>query len=119
MIISNKILQVEFSNFLTEEQFKHKVDSVLSACKEHKITKIVADTSSSKVFKQENLNYIQNVFFPMAEDAGVKFLAFIQSKSTLAKMGSKRANDTNTSVTIANFPPNEKEAAIKWIKSKH
>jgi hypothetical protein len=112
------INKATFTGFLNREQF------ALIATKAHEVRaknssdKQLANIEDMSTLTKEVQEWINEVWFPQAIKTGLRYLAFVVPKSTLAKMSMKAANQPATEkfpIEIKYF--DSESQALEWLTS--
>ena len=107
---------IDWIGYATSKQFREACNVSLQYIIEKKVDKIIADNSKAAVVKNEDQDWMNEVWFPKALEAGFLFSAVVVAKNIFREISIKnivnKINDINFTV---NFFENQKEA-LDWIK---
>jgi hypothetical protein len=81
-----------FDDFMKPEEFKRRCNRTLELVKETSLTKVLVDTRELKVMVQENQRWIDEVWYPDAMRAGLRYMAFIMPEDFFGKISVETSN---------------------------
>jgi len=105
-----------FEGFLQLSAHQQIGNAVLDMAIKNSLTKMIIDTSNLQVIRQETQKWIQEVWFPRANNSGVKYMAFVIPKDVLGKMSTTKVNEKAGNIEIQHVDSIEKAKA--WISGK-
>jgi len=114
---TNSILAV-FDNYIKEDEFKQFAVDILDKVKTSGKTKLLYDTRGLKVMPQSIQDWINETWFPQANNLGVSHMAFIVPDNIFGKVSMEQTNSKKEKVgniSIQYF--NSQSNAQSWIKN--
>lgn len=113
---SNSVLAV-FENYIKENEFKEFATKILDKVKTSGKKKLLYDTRGLKVMSQSIQEWINEIWFPEANDIGVSHMAFIVPESIFGKVSMEQTNSQKEKIGNINIQYfNSKHHAQNWIK---
>jgi hypothetical protein len=100
------------------EEFKRRCNRTLELVKETSLTKVLVDTRELKVMVQENQRWIDEVWYPDAMRAGLRYMAFIMPEDFFGKISVETSNRRVVRegvIQVHYF--DEEQLARDWLKS--
>ncbi len=108
---------VEWKGFQNLKTIKHGAMILLEIVKKYKATKILNDNTHVLGTWSEAADWIGLDYFPMLDNAGLKYFAWTYSPIGFSKLSAKKSLDVMVAdVTTQLFT--EIEVAVKWLESK-
>ena len=80
-----QILFAEWKGFATSEEFRAALLKGVQAMREHHVVGYVSDARKAKVFVDEDLRWVSEVWLPQAVKAGLKRMAMVTAEEGLGK----------------------------------
>jgi len=113
---TNSILAV-FKNYIKEDEFKNFAKDILNKVKTSGKTKLLYDTRDLKVMPQSIQEWINETWFPEANNLGVSHMAFIVPDNIFGKVSMEQTNSKKEKVGNINIQYfNNQANAQEWIK---
>jgi hypothetical protein len=112
---SNAVKAV-FDNYIKEDDFKRFANEILNKVKTSGKSKLLYDTRGLKVMSQEVQDWINEVWFPEANNLGITHMAFIIPESVFGQMSMQQANSRKEKIgkiNIEYFP--DLDRAKNWL----
>ncbi|MFB9863377.1 STAS/SEC14 domain-containing protein [Rufibacter immobilis] len=107
-----------FSGFLKHKEFKAIALESLSLAQQSGFTKILVDTSQTRVIQQQSQKWIDGEWFPKALETGVRHMAFLIPEDIFGKMSVEATNKQirqSGQIEIQYF--GSLEEARNWLQS--
>jgi hypothetical protein len=116
-IPEGKIVRKTFTGFIMGEEMQKAFNAGLSTLKKEQGRKWLSDNRQVKVYKQEDSDWINQVWFPAALKAGWKYWAVLEPEDFYGQMSMKKFTKTfaQQGLTLQVF--HEMEQAIEWLQS--
>ncbi len=114
-----KAVIVEFTGMPDLGEFQAQANSIIDKMKEHNAIKVLNDISKLEANSIEIQEWTQNIWFPQAEDAGLKYYSFIMAKELLGQISAEQTNEKaeeSGNVEIKYF--DNKSKAESWLQEK-
>ena len=92
-----------FDNYIKDEDFKTFARQILDKVRSSGKKKLLYDTRGLKVMSQEVQDWINQVWFPEANQIGVSHMAFIMPESVFGKMSMEQTNSQKDKVGNINI----------------
>jgi anti-sigma regulatory factor (Ser/Thr protein kinase) len=96
-------LDVDWTGYQNLESVQHGCMKMLEMMKESKLCKIVNDNSHVLGSWSEAVEWTGNVWFPMIENAGLKFFALIYSPSVFSQLSARKSIDVGIGKVTAQY----------------
>ncbi len=112
----HKHLEANWIGFQNVDTVKAGGAEMLKILKSNNCRKVLNDNSEVKGNWSEAADWAGEVWFPMMEAEGLKFMAWIYSPSTFSALSAKRSVDVKVGNVITQFFT-RKKAALDWLKS--
>ncbi len=109
-----------FIGFLSPDEFKTIANELLNILETKKIKKQLNDIKQMKVLKPEVQEWLNTVWFPKAQKAGLKYFAFVVPDDIFGKMSMDGANKNAREmfgIELQYF--NTIDNAKNWLVSKN
>jgi hypothetical protein len=109
-----------FVGYLSPDEFKTMANQLLNILETKRIKKQLNNVKKMKVLKPEIQEWLNDVWFPKAQKAGLKHFAFVVPDDIFGKAsmdGANRKADETFGVEIQYF--NDMEKAKSWLVSKN
>lgn len=84
--LQNNYVIVEYKDFLPFKRFKELSEKALSVIEEKKTNKFLAETGHMKSLEDETEKWKAEIWFPQAQEAGLKFVAFVIPNNVFGRM---------------------------------
>ncbi|WP_026461951.1 hypothetical protein [Adhaeribacter aquaticus] len=107
-----------YEGFLKFDEFKEIASSTLGVIRKTTSSKILVNTSQLKVMVKQNQDWINDVWFPEAKRAGVRYMAFLVPEDIFGKISMEATNKqvlAEGEITIEYF--DQESLARNWLKS--
>lgn len=115
---TNNIILVEFSGLPSLAKFKEIAMSEIDLLKEKKTTKILNDISKLEAVSIENQEWVQTVWFPEAEKAGLRYFAFLMAVDIFGQVSAEQTNEKAEDEGIIQIKYfDNKDEAVQWLVS--
>ncbi|HEX8376469.1 MAG TPA: PAS domain-containing sensor histidine kinase [Pedobacter sp.] len=111
-----KHLEANWIGFQNVDTVKAGGAEMLKILKSNNCQKVLNDNSEVKGNWSEAADWAGEVWFPMMEAAGLKFLAWIYSPSTFSALSAKRSVDVKIGNVVTQFFTRKKDA-LAWLRS--
>jgi PAS domain S-box-containing protein len=109
-------LEANWIGFQNVDTVKAGGAEMLKILKSNDCRKVLNDNSEVKGNWSEAADWAGEVWFPMMEAAGLKFLAWIYSPSTFSALSAKRSVDVKIGNVVTQFFTRKKDA-LAWLRS--
>jgi hypothetical protein len=116
-IEEGKIVRKTFNGFIVGEEMKSAFQAGLSVMKQHKSCKWLSDNRYVKVYKQEDSDWINEVWFDAARKTGWKYWAVLEPKDFYGQMSMKKfiKGFADQGLTLKVF--HDMEQAVEWLQT--
>jgi PAS domain S-box-containing protein len=114
---ANQRLDVDWTGFQNMESVQHGCLVLLKMLIKHQCNKIVNDNRNVLGTWSEAAEWVGLEWFPRAEEAGLKYLAWIFSNSAFSQLSAKKSIDVMTGSVVTQFFT-DMQPAEEWINSK-
>ena len=111
-----KIVRKTFSGFIMGEEMKAAFNAGLTCLQKNKGCKWLSDNRYVKVYKQEDSEWINTIWFPQTKRAGWKYWAVLEPKDFYGQMSMNKfiKDFAGQGITLKVF--NEMDQAIEWLQ---
>lgn len=111
-----KCVHLEWDGFAASEEFRDACNASLELLIKEGADKMIADNTKAKVVKNEDQQWMNEVWFPKAFGAGFRTSAVVVAKDIFRDMSVKKiVNDLDKNKFTVQFFPTYAEAET-WIK---
>jgi hypothetical protein len=114
--LSLKASIAAFKGFLEVGEHQRLGNELLDMAVKNGYSKMIIDTSEMKVIPQESQQWIQTNWFPRANKAGIRYIAFLVPSDLFGKSSTKSVNERAGNIEIQYFESMTK--ARTWLASK-
>lgn len=114
-----KAVLATYRGFLKHPEFKAIALEGLALVRRSGFSKMLVDTSQTKVIQQESQQWIEQVWFPSAEEAGVRHMAFLIPKDFFGKVSVEATNKfarQRSPIAIEYFE--SRDQAQQWLQQQ-
>lgn len=110
-------VHIEWKGFIHGEIVRDGLHRALAFFKQKNTDRWLGDTRKLKVMIEEDMKWINDVWFPQAFSAGLRKLAYVIPESALAQMSLKRlmSKVKDETCEIAYF--SDLEEAKRWLRA--
>lgn len=115
-IEEGKIVRKTFTGFIMGEEMKTAFNAGLICLQKNKACKWLSDNRYVKVYKQEDSELINNVWFPQTKRAGWKYWAVLEPKDFYGQMSMNRFIKDFAQQGISLKVFHEMDQAIEWLQ---
>ena len=84
---------MSFSGMPKLPEFQENIGQAIPLLKKYKTSKILNDISELEVNTIENQEWAQDVWFPEAEQGGLKYFAFVKPKDIFGQVSAEQTNE--------------------------
>jgi hypothetical protein len=110
---------VEWKGFAFGKEFETIMLGGIDLMAQHKGSKLLMDARSGSAIKQEDQDWIKDVFVDHAYGAGLRYFAMVLPEKTVAKMSLSR-----TAASIGGYPYElvdfaGMDEAVRWLSGLH
>ena len=115
-IESGKIVRKTFNGFIYGEEMKNAFNAGLATLEQQQGHKWLSDNRFVKVYKQEDSDWINEVWFPAVLKAGWKYWAVLEPEDYYGQLSMKKFTQTfaKQGLTLEVFT--RMEDAIEWLQ---
>ncbi|MDO1446432.1 hypothetical protein Q0590_09245 [Rhodocytophaga aerolata] len=115
-IEEGKIVRKTFTGFIIGEEMKAAFNAGLACLQKNKGRKWLSDNRYVKVYKQEDSDWINNVWFPQTKKAGWKYWAVLEPKDFYGQMSMNRfiKDFAQQGIILKIF--HEMDQAVEWLQ---
>jgi PAS domain S-box-containing protein len=110
-------LDVDWTGFQNMQSVQHGCILMWEYLKAHRVDRIVNDNTHVQGNWADAVDWVGNIWFPMMEQAGLKYFAHIFSPSTFSQLAAQKSIDIMAGIITTQYFT-EVELAREWINSR-
>lgn len=109
---------VESKAYAEADEFRVSADVMISLIQRKRCSRYLADNRYLAPISQADQRWIQQEWFPKVVAAGIRWMAVVSAKSSVARLSVKQilSKFNDQTLTIANF--DDLEAARSWLRNE-
>jgi hypothetical protein len=110
-------LEVDWTGFQNLESVQQGCLLMLEYLKAHNVDRIVNDNTHVRGNWSDAVDWVGNVWFPMMEQAGLKYFAHVFSPSTFSQLAAQKSIDIMAGIITTQYFT-DVALATEWIDSR-
>ncbi len=114
---TDKVVVKTFSGFIYGDEMKAAFNAGLEALRKNNGCKWLSDNRGLKPYRQEDVKWINEIWFPQAIKVGWKYWAVLEPKNILGRSSMKNFLDFYQQMGITLRVFNTMEDGLAWLKS--
>ncbi len=114
---TDKVVVKTFSGFIYGDEMQNAFNAGLEAVKKNRGSKWLSDNRGLKPYRQEDIKWINEVWFPQMLKAGWKYWAVLEPENILGQASMKNFLDHYQQMGITLRVFHTMEDGLAWLKS--
>ena len=114
---TDKIVVKTFSGFIYGDEMQNAFNAGLEAVKKNRGSKWLSDNRGLKPYRQEDVKWINDIWFPQMLKAGWKYWAVLEPENILGQVSMKNFLDFYQQMGITLRVFHTMEDALAWFRS--
>lgn len=114
---SLKAVCAEWKAYAEGDDFRNPLNAALGLCQRRRPSRYLADCRSLGPISQSDQRWLNELWFPPAVNAGLRFMAVITPKAAVARLSVRQVFSRIGDIPLVNANFDDLEAARTWLRS--